>query len=328
MAVSVGPLRVNGVAGRVCPVGRSAGVVGEVDAMGRAGGLVRVKRRIVPFAVDTKASGGDGASMRFEGYAACTKNLDHHGEIIAPGAFAADLPWFLANGFVGGLNHDWSNPVGTPTAAAEDGKGLFVGADVRPTTAGKDLMLLMRPGADGGRPVVAKLSIGFEVLGREYLETAEEVQAYWQSVGYTPSPDDMAGCQYGAKLLTRVRLLEFSPVTLPANELCDITGVKGGQARARLSFEDELVSARAAVDGCCDRAEQLCALRAKQGRSLLPERRWHLLAMKDRIDTALGVLTSEVSTSEGVSDVDADRVRRSRRLLIEADSLLEDLDAA
>src|SRR3954454_7192473 len=92
---------------------------------------MNLQRKVVPFrSVKAAATGGRFGKGSFEGYAACTKNLDSYGEIIAPGAFAADLDAFLADGFIGGLNHDWDQPIGKPAEAKEDGRGLFGKADL------------------------------------------------------------------------------------------------------------------------------------------------------------------------------------------------------
>lgn len=244
---------------------------------------VGTRRRVVPFEIK---AGGDDGSMIFEGYAACTRNIDSYGEIIAPGAFAMDLPRFLADGFIGGLNHNWDDPIGVPLSASEDEKGLLSKASVLDTEHGRDVMKMMRPGPNGERPVVKKLSIGFRSLGREYLENSDDVTQWWASIGYTPTADDLAAAKYGATILTRVRLYEFSPVTLPANTLCDVTDVKG-DAPGRLTLDDHLLSALGSVEQVCGRLTSYAKLKRESGRPIPPSRRATLKRMQDFLITAL-----------------------------------------
>jgi len=125
----------------------------------------------------------DETGGELEGLAACFCNLDDSfwPDILAPGCFAEDLPVFLAEGFVSGINHDWCQPIGKTLEARETPDGLFVRAAISDTTAGRDVRTLLRDG------VVKRLSIGLRVLGRTWLETASEVSAWWQSVRYSPT---------------------------------------------------------------------------------------------------------------------------------------------
>jgi len=168
--------------------------------------------------------GGTGAG-EFEGIASAFFSIDDSwwNDIVAPGAFAADLPLFLAEGFVGGLNHDWDRPIGRPAEARETTAGLFVRARLSDTPAAREVRTLIRDG------VIGRLSIGFRILGKEHLETAEEVESWWAGHGYPPTDEDRAKSRHGARVLTRVRLYEFSPVAVPANRGAVITGWKIGR---------------------------------------------------------------------------------------------------
>lgn len=172
--------------------------------------------KILPF--ELKSASGDGST--FEGYSNAFFNIDAAQEIVDSGAFEETLPQFMLNGFIGGLNHNWDCPIGKPVSAKEDGKGLFVVGKISSTQHGKDCMVLLKD------DVIKKMSIGYRVLGAEMLEDAEAVANYWKDRGYTPSTKDIAASQYGARLLTKLHLYEFSPVTVPANTLADITRVK------------------------------------------------------------------------------------------------------
>jgi len=169
------------------------------------------------FELETKDAEGD-EPFTFSGYAACFSNIDDTAEIIAPGAFSDTLPRFLAEGIVA-WQHDWSVPIGKPLAAREEPKGLFVRAQLSDTTAGRDAMTLLRD------RVVKKLSIGFRTLQSEKLNL-KSVESFWGGEGYAPTVEDLRRAEKGAKLLKRIELYEFSPVSVPANRHAAITDLK------------------------------------------------------------------------------------------------------
>jgi uncharacterized protein len=183
--------------------------------------------KIIP--VEIKAE-GDGSTGRGIGNAFHT--LDSVNEIVAPGAFIETIPQFLSVGFIGGLNHNWNEPIGKPTDAEEVKIGLQVDWLLSNTAHGKDVKTLL---VDG---VVKKLSIGYRVLGSEYLETEDAVKDYWKSQGYKPDAEDKARAVHGARLLTKLHLYEVSPVTVPANRHSDITRVKQYNIREFTSLSD------------------------------------------------------------------------------------------
>lgn len=172
--------------------------------------------KILPF--ELKSASGDGSE--FAGFCNAFCNIDAAQEIVAPGAFKDTIPQFMEVGFIGGLNHDWNSPIGSPVSAEEQSAGLFVEGKISPTQHGKDCMVLLKD------RVVKKMSIGYKVLGDMMLENAEDVAAWWKDQSYTPNASDIAAAQYGARVLTKVHLYEFSPVTVPANSMADITRVK------------------------------------------------------------------------------------------------------
>src|SRR6185503_11239202 len=103
---------------------------------------------------ELKASDDGG---QFEGLAAAFFNVDdsYWPDILAPGCFTQDLPEFLSEGFVSGINHDWDQPIGKPLSAAENASGLYVKASISDTACGRDVRTLLKDG------VVKRMSIGF-----------------------------------------------------------------------------------------------------------------------------------------------------------------------
>lgn len=237
-------------------------------------------------------------------------------DIIAPGCFRQDLPAFLRSGFVGGLNHNWDQPIGKPTRAEETAEGLYVEAALSDTTAAREARILMRDG------VITRLSIGFRVLARQVLETGDEVAAWWRSVGYSPTPEDLAKSRDGARLLTRVRLYEFSPVAVPANPGAVITDVRSaaprmpGWAGAEPDevrpecfrggpFAAHSDAVLAAVEEYADRLRSLRELRSAKGRAVSPE---HLVGFR-RLRAELESAIEEMTAARPDQESEASRAR-------------------
>lgn len=183
--------------------------------------------KTVPF--ELKAADETGT---FEGVASVFCNIDAMGDIMDPAAFDQDLPEFLSDGFVGGLNHDWDHPIGRPMMAKPTADGLSVKAQLSDTEHGRECRVLMRDG------VVKKLSIGYQALDAEELTGADDCLAYWEQKGYTPNAVDLTRCTKPTRVLRRVKLFEFSPVTVPANQLADITRVKSEDLAAITTLAD------------------------------------------------------------------------------------------
>jgi HK97 family phage prohead protease len=191
----------------------------SLGTAGRAGGL---EHKSLPFAIKASSSGG---AASFSGYGASYNNIDAVGDIIVPGAFAEDLPAFLADGFIGGLGHNWDQPVARVKSAREDARGLLIeSGPIVDTTHGVDVAKLLRAG------IVRKLSIGYRAINPRLVSDPSEVEAYWKSVNYFPTATDRQRARDGVRLLTRVELLEVSPVAVAANARADITGVKSSSA--------------------------------------------------------------------------------------------------
>lgn len=199
----------------------------EKDDTGKSADVL-MQFKTVPF--ELKAASEDGST--FCGYANCFHNIDAAQEIVAPGAFTDTLAEFMSNGFVGGLNHDWNNPIGKPISAKEDGKGLYVEAKISPTQHGRDCMTLVKD------KVIQKMSIGYKVMGAMNLEDADACDAYWKSQGYKPTASDIAAAQHGCRVLTKLHLFEFSPVTVPANSMADITSVKRYDPDCHIAYDE------------------------------------------------------------------------------------------
>jgi len=138
----------------------------------------------------------DGRTI--DGYGSVFGNVDEYGDIIEPGAFAASIakrrPKML-------WQHRMDKPIGVWDDVAEDGTGLRLRGRVANTPQGDEALALVGMGAIDG------LSIGFQAITKEMVRNN--------------------------RVLKTVDLWEVSFVTIPANELATITGVKAfGDERA------------------------------------------------------------------------------------------------
>lgn len=147
---------------------------------------------------ETKSLQAEG---EFEGYAAIFHETDQQQDRILPGAFAASLKQGQKQGIspVRVLwQHDPAQPIGILQEMREDSRGLYVRAQLlMELQKGREAHALLRAGALKG------LSIGYRVKDYDYHPAT------------------------GIRELKSLELFEISLVTFPANELAEVSGVKG-----------------------------------------------------------------------------------------------------
>jgi HK97 family phage prohead protease len=233
--------------------------------------------KTLPFELKATTDG-----RRLTGHVAIFNNIDAGGDIIAPGAFKQDLADFLANGFIGGLNHDWDEPIASIESAEEDGEGLLVtSSPIKMTPMGDKVLELSK----GPKPVIKKLSIGYKTLAAKYLDTEDEVKAYWAGVGYTPTGTDVERSKQSVRLLTRLKTFEGSPVTVPMNELATIHGFKSLESKDFAEHSRKVATAGRemleGVESFIERMQSRVDARLKDGREL-SQANWN--AFKDVYD--------------------------------------------
>lgn len=158
----------------------------------------------------------------FSGYGSVFHTLDYHNDIVAPGAYKSDIDRFLKRGFIGGSGHDHGKPIGKFKKAFEDRSGLWVEGEFSSTTYAQEVRTLISEG------VISSLSVGILPLQVKRLKKSDVLQ-YWSDHDYTPSEEEMQRAEHGARLIKRAKLLEISPVALPANEHAEILEVKSGR---------------------------------------------------------------------------------------------------
>lgn len=109
-------------------------------------------------AFDLKAAGTDGA---IEGYASLFGEVDHGGDIVAAGAYAASLAKLAAADRKVKMlwQHDPAQPIGIWEELREDGRGLWVkGRILTEVEKGREAIALIKAGSIDG------LSIGYRTI--------------------------------------------------------------------------------------------------------------------------------------------------------------------
>lgn len=272
-----------------------------------------ITRRTVDWQLKT-VTAAEGFAGEFSGYAAGIHNIDSVGDMILPGAFEKDIPRFLAEGAVC-WNHDWMTPIGKPTSAKEDQYGLFVKAQISNTTAGSDIMTLIRDG------VIKKMSIGYTVRDYEWVDRmglstylAENVDPQ-KGASILQQYDEAELSQLF--LLKQIKLYEFSPVTFPANNNANITGAKNLSSLDGLTFAEHSATVLAAVKDYATRAQKIRELRAKDQRTFAADRKADLQLLADELETATSSLR-ELLKSQGNAEASrlfAEHLRNEARAL-------------
>lgn len=191
----------------------------------------RIERKLLAF--DAKSL-DDGTGV-LEGYGSVKGNVDAYGDEIADGAYI-ELDGLVKAGF-GAVGHDWYDlPVATIEEAREDAKGLFVKMRFHSTDEAQKARTIVKERLERGKSV--GLSIGYFTV-----ESAIE----------TRDGDEV-------RVLKKIRVIEVSIVTVPANAEALATGVKSGPGTR---FDDTVESALAALDDLASRLQWFSQNRKK-----------------------------------------------------------------
>ncbi|MBQ6625816.1 MAG: HK97 family phage prohead protease [Ruminococcus sp.] len=105
--------------------------------------------------IEMKDDGQQSDVLHIRAYALAFGKVDSWGDIIAEGAVDAFLKSEDFSRMALCYQHDMREVIGVITDAGVDGKGMWIEADVLPTTTGKDVQTLIRACA------VKEFSIGY-----------------------------------------------------------------------------------------------------------------------------------------------------------------------
>ena len=149
--------------------------------------------------LEVKASGEDGI-LHIKAYALAFGNIDSWGDIIMPGALDDFLKSDEADRMALCYQHERRTVIGKITDKGVDDYGMWIEADILPTTDGKDAALLIKSGA------IKEFSIGYRA-DRYHYEKRE-------------------GYEYDIRILDAITVYEVSPVTMAANPAAIIVSAK------------------------------------------------------------------------------------------------------
>lgn len=152
--------------------------------------------------IEEKAQGEDG-KVHIKAYALVFGNVDSYGDIIAEGACDAFLSSEDADRMRLCYQHNTNEVIGVITAKGVDETGMWIEADILPTSTGKDVGTLIKGGA------INEFSIGY--YANEYHFEKRE------------------GYDYDLRILDAITIVEVSPVTRAANPQAVLIEAKAEQ---------------------------------------------------------------------------------------------------
>ena len=177
------------------------------------GNMNEIQYKAHAASIERKEAGEDGV-LHIKAYALAFGNVDSWGDIIAPGACDKFLASEDYNRMALCYQHNISEVVGVITDAGVDEKGMWIEADVLPTTTGKDVQTLIKAGA------IKEFSIGY--YANEYH--FEKVDGY----------------AYDIRVLDAITIVEVSPVTRAANPQAVLLDAKNEGAEQTAEVKDEV----------------------------------------------------------------------------------------
>ena len=143
---------------------------------------------------------GEGGILHIKAYALAFGNIDSWGDIIMPGACDDFLAGPDADRMALCWQHDRATVIGKITAKGVDDYGMWIEADILPTTAGNDAAILLKNGA------VKEFSIGYRAT-----------KYHWEH---------REGYDYDIRILEAIEVIEVSPVTTAANPAAILVSAK------------------------------------------------------------------------------------------------------
>jgi len=173
--------------------------------------------------IEHKSENEDG-SLHIKAYVCVFGNVDSYGDIIATTACDDFLKSEDADRMKLCFQHNSHEVIGVITDKKADAIGLLIEADILPTTAGKDAILLLKAGA------INEFSIGYYADKYHY--------------------EKMDGFEYDIRVLEAITIVEASPVTRAANPKAILLDAKsdGFQRELNTLTDDQLAQLKAAIE--------------------------------------------------------------------------------
>lgn len=158
------------------------------------------------FDLEVKEMREDGA-CHIKAYALAFGNIDSYRDIIVPTACDEFLKSEMADRMALCYQHDIHSVIGKITAKGTDEKGMWIEADILPTTLGKDVIMLIKAGA------VREFSIGYTADRWSYDEKEE------------------------VRYLEAITIYEVSPVTIASNPEAVLVSAKEQEQKVEVKEE-------------------------------------------------------------------------------------------
>lgn len=155
----------------------------------------------------------DDGRLTITGYAAYFNNIDSYKDVILPGAFSKTIEE-RSGRIAFCYQHDIFSPIAKIESLSEDAKGLFVTAKI--SASEEDIQTKIKEG------IISEMSIGYSPVKSKN----------GNAMGYED-----------ARLLEEIKLFEISLVTIAANPLAVITGMKSDEQKSYLEKEFDRVIA-------------------------------------------------------------------------------------
>ena len=143
---------------------------------------------------------GEGGILHIKAYALAFGNVDSWGDIIMPGAVDGFLAGPDADRMALCWQHDRATVIGKITGKGVDDYGMWIEADILPTSVGNDAAILLKNGA------VKEFSIGYRAT-----------KYHWEH---------REGYDFDIRILEAIDVIEVSPVTTAANPAAILVSAK------------------------------------------------------------------------------------------------------
>lgn len=225
-----------------------------------------------------KAVGNEG---EIEAWVSVYGNADSYGDRVKFGAFAETLSQ-MTPALV--WQHKMEVPIGVTVSMEEVPPG-----DPRLPEGIKE---------NGGLLAKGRLNLNVQA-GREAYEHVKFGSVNQYSFGYDEL--DTTPLQDGTKELNKVKLYEWSLVTLGANQLTQTQSVKA------MGLEDKLSALAALVDNAEEHAHAFADMKTKAGRVLNARIRGMIASLADQLTDAAKSLNQLHKETEPISDSQKDR---------------------
>lgn len=182
--------------------------------------------------IEYKSAEDNPDTLHIRAYALAFGNVDSYCDIIVDGA----VDEFLKSEDFGRMalcyQHDSTEVIGVITDAGVDAKGMWIEADILPTSKGKDVQMLIKAGA------IKEFSIGYFAEQYHY--------------------EKRDGFPYDVRILEKITIIEVSPVTRAANPeavLLDAKNEENTNHNKSEAMEEKMLEMKQAMESAQNEAK-------------------------------------------------------------------------